>query len=189
MDTVAHVKFVSKNITRNGLVSVESKEDVPMRAPHRSVTFVQLSNTDAVETVINIPIIPSENSRIPSQKKAGQTIGLLTADKNTADKVNGRRDGRSTGLQTSAPFSLLDADFPPLDNNSRAVNQISSEPSRKDRANNDDEGVDIQGNHDSEEVELPSIDEILASKLSNPLSVRIQTFSTDDHVPRNNDHN
>ena len=46
MDTVAHVKFIGKNITRNGLVTVETKEDVPMRAPHRSVTFVQSNAPD-----------------------------------------------------------------------------------------------------------------------------------------------
>ena len=37
METVASVKFVGKNITRNGVVSVESQVDVP--ANHRKVTY------------------------------------------------------------------------------------------------------------------------------------------------------
>jgi len=38
MNTVAKVKFVGKNITRSGVVAVESKKDVADRA-HRSVTY------------------------------------------------------------------------------------------------------------------------------------------------------
>ena len=41
MDTVAKVKFVGKNITRNGLVNVDPLDDVPARAAHRSVTYKQ----------------------------------------------------------------------------------------------------------------------------------------------------
>ena len=40
METIASVKFVGKNITRNGVVAVEPKEDIEVRPAHRSVTFV-----------------------------------------------------------------------------------------------------------------------------------------------------
>ena len=38
METIASVKFVGKNITRNGVVAVESLPDVTNPAPHRTVT-------------------------------------------------------------------------------------------------------------------------------------------------------
>ena len=174
MDTVAHVKFIGKNITRNGLVLVESKEDIPMRAPHRSVTFVQSNTSETFKTTESIEKTDKRTKKAPEWKD--QTNG-----DRTEEKISSRRDIRLTGLQTSAPFSLLDADFPPLDNSSRIINQISSsEPSRKDRVN-DNEGT---GDSENEDHELPSIDEILASKLSNPSSVKIapyvQKFSAEE---------
>ena len=180
MDTVAHVKFIGKNITRNGLVLVESKEDIPMLAPHRSVTFVQSNTSETFKTTESIEKTDKRTKKAPEWKNP-------TNGDRTEEKISSRRDIRLTGLQTSAPFSLLDADFPPLDNSSRIINQISSsEPSRKDRVD-DNEGTGYSENDNykgSEDHELPSIDEILASKLSNPSSVKIapyvQKFSAEE---------
>ena len=87
MDTVAHVKFIGKNITRNGLVAVETKEDVPMRAPHRSVTFVQSNTPDT----INIADLQDVVERKPN--KAPERKNQIQSDKKE-NKAGARREVR-----------------------------------------------------------------------------------------------
>ena len=97
MDTVAHVKFIGKNITRNGLVAVETKEDVPMRAPHRSVTFVQSNTpasvleTDHTPDTINIADSLDVVERKPN--KAPERKNQIQSDKKE-NKAGTRREVR-----------------------------------------------------------------------------------------------
>ena len=73
MDTVAHVKFIGKNITRNGLVAVETKEDVPMRAPHRSVTFVQSNTPDTINIADSLDVVERKPNKAPERKNQIQS--------------------------------------------------------------------------------------------------------------------
>ena len=116
MKTVALVKFVGKNITRSGVVAVETKKDVVERAAHRSVTY-NTSTDDAIQNFA-CKVNPLRKEEDPSQ----------------------HREALKIELQTSEDQNQRDIDFPPF------------------------EGTKTQ-KVVSEADNLPSIDELLASKL------------------------
>ena len=120
MDTVAQVKFVGKNITRNSIVQVESKVDVPLRTPHRSVTFIQSPKADPTA-------LPDQNTSSPPET--------------------------TTGLRTSQSQQHFQQE---------ASDTASGNPKEKPSAWTDPDAGKSTSTH---EAELPSIDDILASKL------------------------
>jgi len=65
MNTVAKVKFVGKNITRSGVVAVESKKDVVDKA-HRIVTY---KCTDDVKENVGYKINSLEQEEASSQHR------------------------------------------------------------------------------------------------------------------------
>ena len=69
-------------------------------------------------------------------------------------------DQKSTGLQksTGGPLSIDDSEFPPFDSNKSATDR-HSEPSKKQASDHCDDIEEVN------QVELPSVDDLLASKL------------------------
>ena len=72
MDTIATAKFIGQNITRSGLVPVESKPDVPKPKMHRSVTYIQSPPSSSV--------VSEKKPRRDSGTPDGPVVGLQASE-------------------------------------------------------------------------------------------------------------
>ena len=174
METVATVKFIGQNITRSGLQQVETKPDVAKPQMHRSVTYVQ-SPTTTTKT-------DSDQERTEAHHR-GTT--LSNTDNASSDDAQSEQSHQSCGMETrSVTVGLKASETQVLMHRDTVCHEhtCNSSPTRSDKENEAVESVNnydaernFEGDNSNEEEEeeqvdidqhlLPSIDDILASKL------------------------